>query len=442
MRRKGRTMKRTVFSAVLVLMVSVFGCSGKDAGKAENGGAGKPPVAVETVVAAPVDMVTETALTGSLSPKFETVVRAEIKSRVTDVFVTEWVSVPKGKELMKSDTRDIEQALKSARANLNAAREREAAANAHGDVALGAVASARAQEEAARAGLAEAAVQAERAEREYARVVKLSDAGLATRQNLDEAKTARDAAFARVDSVKAQIKAVSSQVASAEAQVQAARAEGKAARAQAAAVSEEAGRYEIMLDKAVIKAPMAGLIAERLVNVGDMPGDGPVFKIVDNSVLNLVLTAPARDQAAIRPGQPVSFSTDSLPGEVFTGEVKRINPAANPADRSVAVLAEVANKGGNLKGGMFVKGRIVTGEAKGVFALPRTALVSWDMEGKKARVFKVKGDVAALAEVTTGRVEPERVEIVSGLAAGELIVVRGGFNLRDGDRVLRAQGAK
>jgi len=116
-----------------------------------------------------------------------------------------------------------------------------------------------------------------------------------------------------------------------------------------------------------------------------------------------------------------------------------INPSADAADRSVKVSAEVRNVPEKLKGGLFVKGRIVTGQRKDVIQVPRAALLSWDAGAAQGDLFVVEEDVARRRAVRTGAVLGDLIEVESGLTAGESVVTRGGFNLKDGDRVLVAK---
>jgi multidrug efflux pump subunit AcrA (membrane-fusion protein) len=71
----------------------------------------------------------------------------------------------------------------------------------------------------------------------------------------------------------------------------------------------------------------------------------------------------------------------------------------------------------------------------GILRVPRVALLSWDVAGNKGDLFVVKGEIANRRTVQTGSVLGEFVEVTSGLSPGEPVVVRGGFNLKDGDRV-------
>jgi len=257
---------------------------------------------------------------------------------------------------------------------------------------------------------AQARVSEARARREYERAQQLKQYGLITPQSLDDAKTAVDAAEAGT--------------AAAQAQVQAARAR---------------------LGKAFITAPMDGVIALRGVSVGDrvenMGGGGdPMFRIVDNRVLDLTVSVPSSHLAEVKVGQPLEFTTDALPGRAFTGKVMFINPAIDPANRSAKVVAEVRNTDGALKGGAFVKGLILTEKRSGVLQVPREALQNWNTEQQAADVFVAGGDQAEMRRVRTGRTSATAVEIVEGLKAGEQVVTRGSFALKPGDKIVPAKG--
>jgi len=258
--------------------------------------------------------------------------------------------------------------------------------------------------EAARAALLQAEVAETRAQRELERAVKLKEVGLITQQGLDDARTAREAAAATTAAVRAQARVA-----------------------------------ETRLTKAMIRAPFNGVVAARMVNVGDRVenmGGGPMFRIVDTRVLDLTVTVPSAQLAALKVGQQMSFTTDAVPGRTFTGTVAHINPSAEDASRAIPVMVEVRNDDDALKGGLFVKGRIVTGARLQVLAVPRAALLTWDLESARADVFVIDGDVARRRSLTTGVAFGDAVEVVSGLTSGEIVITRGGFNVRDGDRVV------
>ena len=375
-------LARLMEGGLVLLLLGVFaGCSKN--GDTGHAPAAKPPVAVEVAAVAARDLVEGAEVTGSLEPKFSADVKTQIPGLVKQVYVTEWVRVRKGTPLARIDVAEAEALAKRAEASV----------------------------ESARAGLAQAQVGANRAERELARILKLKESGLATQQGVDDARTESSAAQARIDAANAQIRVA----------------------------QEEVRQARARLAKGLVVAPLDGVVAQRSVNVGDLAGDAaaasPIFRIVDNRILNLTVTVPSADSARVKVGQPLEFTVDALPGRAFTGKVMFINPELSSTDRSLRVIAEVKNDGEVLKGGLFAKGRIVTGQRPRVVQVPRAALATWDTTTRKGNLFVVAGSTAKLRAVETGTVSGDLVEIVKGVAAGEQYVIRGGFNLRDGDPV-------
>ena len=378
-------MKRLAASGIVLLLLAVGspGCSGQGAadGKTARKDGGKPPVAVEAARAAAKDITEGIDVVGTLAARFQSEAKSEVGGTVVEVYVTEWVPVKKGDPLARVDTREAEAILKKTEASV----------------------------EMAKAGLLEAQAAANRAEREFERSQKLKEAGLVTQQNLDDALTQRETAAARVAAAKAQV----------------------------AAADEDVRQAKTRISKAVIRAPFDGVVAERSVSPGEVVGEMQkvVFRIVDNRLLDLTVSVPSGESGPLRAGQALTFFTDAVPGKIFTGKVKYINPVVSEADRSVRVVAEVRNVPEELRSGMFVKGRIVTGKRPGVLHVPRASLLSWDVAARKGELFVLDNNVARRRTVRTGVVSGDLVEVVSGLSKGEAVVTRGGFNVKDGDRV-------
>lgn len=259
---------------------------------------------------------------------------------------------------------------------------------------------------------AQARVTETRARRELERAQQLKEYGLITPQNFDDAKSAVEAAEAAVQ----------------------------------AAVAQTASA-QTRLAKSLIRAPMNGVIAFRGVNVGDrvenMGGEAPLFRIVDNSLLDLTVSVPSTRLADVKLGQEIQFSTDAVPGRTFTGKVMFINPAIDEATRSAKVVAQVVNRDGVLKGGAFAKGRIAVAQRASVLQVPREALLNWNIERNTADLYVAKGDQAEKRTVTTGVTNGASVEVVSGVQEGEQVVTRGAFAIREGDKiaVTKGQGA-
>jgi RND family efflux transporter MFP subunit len=256
---------------------------------------------------------------------------------------------------------------------------------------------------------AQARVAESRAKRESERAQQLQKSGLITPQAFDDAKSAVEAAEAATAASQAQTRTA-----------------------------------EARLAKSTLVAPIGGVVALRAVNVGDrvenMGGNGPLFRIVDNRLLDLTVSVPSSRLSAVKVGQPIEFTTDSLPGRPFTGKVMFINPTIDAASRSAKVVVEVPNPDGQLKGGAFVKGRVVVSNRPAILQVPREALLNWNLEQQTAEVFIARGDKAEKRVVKTGQSNGVTVEVLSGLDEGDPVVIRGGFSLQPGDRVAVVKG--
>ena len=366
----------------VALLVSIAACGKSDA-KKDTEQVAKPPVPVEVRAAEASAVSDGIEVTGSLEPKFSVDVKTQIPGLVRQVMVSEWLHVKKGQPLVRIDVAETEALVKRAEAGIVSAK----------------------------ANLVQTEVAAGRAERELARILKLKESGLATQQALDDARSDTDAAKARVGVAAAQIR-----------------------------VAEEELRQGVARQaKGVVVAPIDGVVALRDVNVGDLASDAaaakPIFRIVDNRLLNLTVTVSSVDSGRIKVGQPLEFTVDSQPGRTYAGKVMYINPELSTADRSMKVIAEVRNVPESLKGGLFAKGRIVTGSRTQVLQVPRSAVGTFDPQAKKGSLFVVENQVVRKREIVSGAVNGDMVEIASGLKPGEQYVIRGGFNLKDGDKV-------
>ncbi|MBI4826096.1 MAG: efflux RND transporter periplasmic adaptor subunit [Nitrospirae bacterium] len=373
---------------ISISLLWTSGCTSKKTDEANKDKAARPAVAVETIKVTASELTEGIDVVGDLTPKYEAVVKAQIPGLISDVYVTEWVSVKNNEPLARIDLSETDALVKRAEASV----------------------------ESAKAEYLLTQVAAQRADREKARVQKLKEFGLATQQNYEDAVSEAEAANAGVEAARARISA----------------AEGELRSLQA------------RLAKGLILSPMDGIVSLRDVNVGDLTSDTgaakPLFKIVDNRMLKLTVTVPSVNMAAIKVGDPLAFTVDALPDKIFSGKVMYINPSVDEADRSIKVTAEVVNSSGELKTGLFAKGTIQTGTTKSVIQVPRSALTGLNVAGKKAGAYIIENDIAHYREIAIGVIAGDQVEIVSGLNLGELLVVRGSFNLKDNDKVIVSGG--
>lgn len=188
---------------------------------------------------------------------------------------------------------------------------------------------------------------------------------------------------------------------------------------------------------ATVRAPFAGVVAERLVSVGDYVTRGTkVATVLRVDPLRVELTVPAPFVAEVASGRTVTLEVDAFPGETFTGQIRYVSPALNAESRALIVEAEVANQDGRLKPGLFATARIEQAARAEALLVPSSAVRT---VAGTPRVFVIGGsgtDTRAEERVVaTGQVVGDKVEITSGLQAGEVIVSTGLEKVVDGIRV-------
>lgn len=187
------------------------------------------------------------------------------------------------------------------------------------------------------------------------------------------------------------------------------------ARAQLANINKQ-------VDKAGVRAPFSGVVAQRQVNAGDVVSPGAaLFTVVDPGSMQLEASVPADALSQVRVGMPVEFKVNGYPDRSFTGRITRVNPTADPATRQVKIVASIPNAGNTLVGGLFAEGR-VSSETR---IAPMVPLGAVDERGLRPTVVRLKNGKIEKVEVGTGirDAAAETVEITSGLAAGDTLLL-------------------
>jgi RND family efflux transporter MFP subunit len=173
----------------------------------------------------------------------------------------------------------------------------------------------------------------------------------------------------------------------------------------------------------VLRAPIEGAMSARQAHVGEFLNVGaPVATLVRIHPLRLRLAVPEREAAAIRQGQRVRLTLESDP-TVYEGHVARLAPAISEQNRSLMIEAEIPNPQGRLRPGAFARGEIVVQPDRKLVTVPAEAIVTF---AGIEKVMVVEAGRAVEKRVTTGRRTGDRVEILSGLAPGEQVIVRPG----------------
>ncbi|MDX1625125.1 MAG: efflux RND transporter periplasmic adaptor subunit [Wenzhouxiangellaceae bacterium] len=215
-------------------------------------------------------------------------------------------------------------------------------------------------------------------------------------------------------------------------------------RIRAAAEAQQAAHAlaRLELDHTGIRAPISGVVSQRLVKAGNLVGrHEPLFVVDDFDPLWAVLHVPERQLGLIRAGLQARLVTDAFPERVFRGEVLRARPVVDPETGTFEVTVSFSDDEGLLRPGLFSRVSVVHDRRSHVAMVPGEALLSED--GARS-VFVLVPDESGppgtawrveKRSVVTGYENEDAVEIVDGLEIGEAVVTAGKIGLRDGVRV-------
>ena len=223
-----------------------------------------------------------------------------------------------------------------------------------------------------------------------------------------------------------------------EARYQAAVAQLDLARAQNNQSTARLDELRINLQNTVIVSPVDGFVARRAADPGAFVGqNAPVVDVVDIGRVRLVANIVEKDMASLQTGDDTQVGVDAFPGEVFTGRIARVAPVLDPATRTASIEIEIPNPGYRLKPGMYARVSILTDTTKDALVVPSDAVV--DLGGRRG-VFTPLNESAVFRALQIGTEAGNIVEILGGLAEGDVVVTTGAGALRDGDRILLPGG--
>ena len=196
--------------------------------------------------------------------------------------------------------------------------------------------------------------------------------------------------------------------------------------------------------KKTIRAPFAGSLGIRLVNLGQVINEGePIVSLQTLDPIFINFSLPQQQLAQVKPGLKVRVSTDALAGQVIEGEITAISPEVDAATRNIRVQATVANSQERLRPGMFVNVAVVLPAREEVLAIPTTAVL-YAPYGDMVFVVHEKQNEKDVQPVNVirqkivqlGEKRGDFVAIVSGLDNGETVVSTGVFKLRNEQAVI------
>lgn len=196
---------------------------------------------------------------------------------------------------------------------------------------------------------------------------------------------------------------------------------------------QELAEAKWRLDKTEIRAPFGGRVTGRMITVGQhiRPGD-ELFTVTDFDPLIARIYLPEKDVIGLQEGRDVRIALKADDRVRFGGRIRQISPVVDVATGTVKLTIEAVNPPGGVRPGGFVNIDIVRETRPDVVLLPREAVIR---ELQKAHVFVVDGEVAKRRPVSLGLEEGNSMEIVSGVDAGEQVVIAGQGSLKDGSAI-------
>jgi RND family efflux transporter MFP subunit len=217
------------------------------------------------------------------------------------------------------------------------------------------------------------------------------------------------------------------------------RAEEEAARAQLEAAAREMDSILLFQSELTLRSPASGTVGARYLEVGERAASGDkILTLIDTEALYAIISLRESDALRLERGMAARVLVDST-GETYEGTVELVAPQADSQSFTFTVRVLLKDTGQKLKPGMFARVVISAGPEKHCIAVPEKAIARRTGDG--GTVFVVSGDVLSERKVVTGReLENGERELLSGLAAGEVIAARAGAALREGMRVKITQG--
>jgi membrane fusion protein (multidrug efflux system) len=190
---------------------------------------------------------------------------------------------------------------------------------------------------------------------------------------------------------------------------------------------------KLELDYTYIRAPIDGVVSERMIRLGNTVTEGEaLFRVTSLDPLVANLHIPERQYRNIGPGQPVGIEIDALPGQRIGASVTRVSPTVDPDTGTFKITIEISDQERRVKPGMFGRISIVYDQRENALQIPRGALIEDDAG---TRVFVVEEGIARRRAVETGYSERGMVEILSGLSDDDVIVTVGQVGLKDESKV-------
>jgi RND family efflux transporter MFP subunit len=330
---------------------------------------------------------------------------------VAKVFVEEGQAVNKGQVLAELDATDYRNAYDAAQAQADAAQAVDRKAQQ----------GPRAQE------LEQARIDYEQWQDQYNRMKFLYDHKSLPANDFKKIEAGYQAAQQRYDMAR-----------------QGTRVEDKqAASGQFHAAAAQMHEAQKRLGDTRLRAPISGFVGMKRIDVGDTVGAGiPVISVLDLNPVKVRVAIPESEIGKVQQGSRATVSIPSLGDRKFEGKVETVGVAADPASRTYAVKVAVPNPDRHLRAGLVSEARIFSSAMVNVMTLPGNAILRDPQGVTQVYVYSPSAQRVYARRVDVGEIFGNEVEIRSGLAANDQVVIVGQQNVREGSPAKIAGGGQ
>jgi multidrug efflux pump subunit AcrA (membrane-fusion protein) len=388
----------SVAALCLLVLLPLAGCGPKAQMAADQ------PVPVQLRAPNRVRQPVSVAVSGAVEANVTAQSAFQIAGRVAKVFVEEGQAVRKGQVLAELDATDYRNGYDAAQGQADAAQ----AVDRKAQEGL------RAQE------LEQARIDFEQWQDQYKRMKFLYDHKSLPANDFEKIEAAYKAAGQRYDMAR-----------------QGTRVEDKqAATGQFHAANAQMHEARKRLGDTQLLAPITGFVGMRRIDVGDTVGAGtPVISVLDLNPVKVRVAIPEAEIGKVREGARATVAIPSLDGRQFEGKVETVGVAADPASRTYAAKIAVANPERLLRAGMVSEARVFSSSTMNAITVPGAAFVRDPQGVTHVYVYSPAQQRVYARRVDVGAPLGGEVEIISGLAGDEQVVVAGQQNVREGSPV-------
>ena len=193
-------------------------------------------------------------------------------------------------------------------------------------------------------------------------------------------------------------------------------------------------QYQNLLENTILRSPVSGVITARNYDQGDMYGGSPIYVVEQITPVKLYVGISEMDYTRVKKNDTVTLTADALPGKTFTGRIARIYPTIDAATHTFTAEVNVANSDRLLRPGMYARVTVNFGSNHSI-VVPDDCVVKQQGSGVRS-VFVLQADTTVKEVVVTlGRHFGTEYEILSGIAEGDKVVVKGQASLKNGSKV-------